>query len=120
VIGGDSYRQSFRIWRVGGGVPDGVLYVPMSQDILNQSRVRALVGKLRSRSVAQHEWMGAQRQGCGGAVFPQGQIDGGSVQRFSLLTDEKCFTGRFHPGAFCQPYADDDASDSQLVYKSCF
>jgi len=44
--------------RVGGGIPDGVLYVPMAEVILNEPRVRALIGKREAASVAQHVGMG--------------------------------------------------------------
>jgi len=58
--------ELFEPCRVGGGVPDGVLNVPVSEIVLNEPRVRALIGKGEAASVAQHVRMGEQWQGCGG------------------------------------------------------
>ena len=96
----------FKPCRVGGRVLDGVLNVPVPEIILNEPRVRALVGQGEAASVAQHVRMGEQGQGSGGAVFSQGQIDGRAVQRLALFTDKERLAGRLHPGAFFQPCAD--------------
>ena len=96
----------FEAGRVRRGVPDGVLNVPVSKIVLNEPRIRALVGQGEAASVAQHMRMGKQGQGSGGAVFAQGQVHGGSVQRPPLLTDKERLAGRLHPGAFFQPCAD--------------
>ena len=52
--------------RVCGRVPDGVLNVPVSKIVLNEPRIRALVGQGEAASVAQHVRMGKQGQGSGG------------------------------------------------------
>ena len=57
--------------RVGGGVPDGVLNIPVSKIILNEPGVRALIGERDAACVAQRVRMGEKVQGRGGAVFPQ-------------------------------------------------
>ena len=62
-----------------------MLNVPVSKIVLNEPRIRALVGQGEAASVAQHMRMGKQGQGSGGAVFSQGQVHGGSVQRLPLL-----------------------------------
>src|ERR1039457_4703222 len=62
-----------------GRVLDGVLNVPVSKIVLNEPRIRALVGQGEAASVAQHMRVGKQGQGSGGAVFLQGQVHGGSV-----------------------------------------
>jgi hypothetical protein len=54
-----------------------VLNVAVSEVILNEPRIRALIGKSEATSVAQHVGMAKQGQGSCGAVFPQKQIDGG-------------------------------------------
>ena len=64
-----SAPQLFKSRRVGGRVLDGVLNVPVSEIVLNEPRIRALVGQGEAASVAQHVRMGEQRQGSGGAVF---------------------------------------------------
>ena len=91
---------------VGGRVLDGVLDVPMSEVILNEPSIRALIGQGEAASVAQHVGMGEQGQGSGGAVFSQGQVDGRAVQRLALLAYKERLAGRFHPGTFFQPCAD--------------
>ena len=45
---------------VGRGVPDGVLDVAVSEVILNEPCIRALVGKGEAAGVAQHVRMGEQ------------------------------------------------------------
>ena len=62
--------------RVGGRVLDGVLDVPVSEVILNEPSIRALIGQGEAASVAQHVGMGEQGQGSGGAVFSQEQVNG--------------------------------------------
>jgi hypothetical protein len=47
------------------------LNVAVSEVILNEPRIRALVGQSEAASVAQHVGMGEQGQGSGGAVCPQ-------------------------------------------------
>ena len=108
---GRSSPELLKPRRVGCGVLDGVLDVPMPQIILNEPRIRVLIGKGEPASVAQHVGMGEQGQGCGGAVFSQGEVHGGSVQRLPLLTHKERLAGRLHPGAFFQP----NPNDPQLV-----
>jgi hypothetical protein len=92
--------------RVGGGVPDGVLNVPMPQIILNQSRIGSLVGKGKATGVAQHVGMGREGQGGGLAARIEKQINGRTVQRLALLTNKKRLAGRPHPGSLLEPCAD--------------
>ena len=56
---------AFRTVLVGGRVLDGVLNVPMSEVILNEPRIRALVGQSEAASVAQHVGMGAKGKAAG-------------------------------------------------------
>jgi hypothetical protein len=74
--------------------------------ILNEPRIRALIGEGEAAGMAQHVGMGAKGQGSGGAVFLQEQVDGRAVQRLALLAHKKRLAGRLHPGAFFQPCAD--------------
>ncbi len=92
--------------RVRRRVPDGVLNVPVSKIVLNEPRIRALVGEGEAAGVAQHVRVGKQGQGSGLAVRLQKQIDGGSVQWSPLLADKERLAGRLHPGAFNQPGLD--------------
>ena len=106
-MGLGSPPQLFEACRIGRRVLDGVLNVPVSEVILNEPRIRALVGQSEAASVAQHVGMGEQGQGSGGAVCPQEEIDRRTVQRLPLLADKQCSDGggRFHPGAFFEPRA---------------
>jgi hypothetical protein len=72
----------------------------VSEVILNEPRIRALVGQGEAASVAEHVGVRERGQRSGGAVFSQSQVDGRAVQRLPLLADEKCPAGRLHPGAF--------------------
>jgi len=74
--------------------------------MLNEPRIRDLVGQGEAASVAEHVRMGKQGQGSGGAVFSQSQVHGRSVQRLPLLADKECLAGRIHSGAFFQSCAD--------------
>jgi hypothetical protein len=98
--------QLFEPCRVRGSVLDGVLNVPVSKKILNESRVGSLVGQSKAASVAEHVRMGNEGQGSGQAVRFQKQIDRRSMQRPALLADKETLAGWFHPGAFFQPCAD--------------
>ena len=96
----------FEAGRVRRRVFDGMLNLPVSEVILNEPRIRALVGKGEAASVAQHVRMGKQGLESGGAVFSQAKLDGRAVQRLPLLADKERLAGRLHPGAFFQPCAD--------------
>ena len=73
----------------------------MSEVILNEPGVHALIGKGEAASVV---GMGEQGQGSEGTVFAQGQIGGQTVQRRALLADKERLASRLHPGAFFQPF----------------
>jgi hypothetical protein len=69
-----SAPELLELCRVDGRVLDGVLNVPMSQIILNEPRISALVGQGEPASVAQHVRMSEQGQGSRGAVLPQREL----------------------------------------------
>src|ERR1700738_4344929 len=89
--------------RVGGRVLDGVLDVPMSEVILNEPSIRALIGQGEAASVAQHVGMGEQGQGSGGAVFSQDQVNCRAVQRLALLALKERIDCRFASGTCFPP-----------------
>ena len=66
-----------------------MLNVAVSEVILNEPWIRALVGQCEAASVAQHVWMDEQGQGSGDAAFSQGQVHGRSAQRLPLLADKE-------------------------------
>ena len=72
-----------------------MLNVPVSEVILNEPSIRALIGQGEAASVAQHVGMGEQGQGSGGAVFSQEQVNGRAVQRLALLAYKERLAGRF-------------------------
>jgi hypothetical protein len=72
--------------RISGGVPDGVLNVPVAEIILNEPRIGSLVGQGKAAGMAQHVGVGREGQGGCFAARIQNQIDGRAVQRLPLLT----------------------------------
>jgi len=104
--------------RVGSGVLDGMLDLAMPEIILNEPRVRALVGKGKAASMPQHVGMGAKGQGSGAAVFLHQRVDGRAMQGLALLADEERVNtgGRLHSVAFFQPCIDGlDLVEAQRV-----
>lgn len=67
---------------------DGMFDLAMPEVILNQPRIRALVGQSEAASVSQHVRMSGEGQGSGEARRLQKKIDGRAMQRLALLTDE--------------------------------
>jgi hypothetical protein len=75
--------------RLGGGVPDGVLNVPIAEIILDEPDVRSLVGQRETARMPQYLGMSKKGQGGGLAASVEQQIYGRAVQRFALSTDEE-------------------------------
>ena len=88
---------------VRGRVPDSVLNAPMPKIVLDEPRVRALVGQGKAASVAQHVRMSEQGKGSRGAVFSQRQVDSRPMQRHPLPAYEERLAGRIQPAALFQP-----------------
>jgi hypothetical protein len=59
-----------------------VLDVPVAEVILNEPRIRALIGQRETASVAEHMGMRENGQGGNSAVFSEGQVDRRTVQGF--------------------------------------
>jgi hypothetical protein len=70
--------------RIGGGVPDDVLIVPVPQIVLDEAGVCALVGEGIVAGIAQHVGTNGHRQLGLLAVFVQGQVDGRAVREQPL------------------------------------
>ena len=62
-----------------------MLNVAVSEIILNEPRISALVGEREAASVAQHVGMSEQGQGSCSAVRYQEQVDGRSMQPLTLV-----------------------------------
>ena len=97
--------QLFEPRRIGSRVFDRVLNVAVSEIILNEPGIRALVGEGETASVAQHVRMSEEGQGSGAAVSLQEKMHRRSMQRLAAFTDKKRFDGRrqLHARAFFQP-----------------
>lgn len=52
--------QSFKPCLIGSCIPDGVLNIPMAEVILNQPRVRPLIGQGKAARMPQHVRMGGK------------------------------------------------------------
>ena len=68
-----------------------MLNVPVSEIILNEPSIRALIGQGEAASVAQHVGMGEQGQGSGDAVFSQEQVN------YIWHSNKRVTQGRFRP-----------------------
>ena len=64
---------------IGGGIFDGVADVAMPEIVLNEPRIRALVGQGEAASVADHLRVSTKGQGGKLAVLDKGGVDGGTV-----------------------------------------
>jgi len=66
----------------------------VSEIILNEPRVRALVGEGEAASVAEHMGMGKKGQGRICAVFSEGKVEGRAVQRLAWQQRPRWSLGR--------------------------
>jgi hypothetical protein len=98
--------QPLKPCRVGGSVPDGVLNIPMPQVVLDEPRVRALVGEGVAAGVAEHVGMGFDGQACESAIVADHHPGGLAVQRPAPFTHEESVGVGLHPGAVGQPCFD--------------
>ena len=76
--------QSFKSRRVRGRVSDGVLNVPVSQIVLNQPRVCALVGEGKAACMAEHMRMRLDGQACALPIGANHQPGGFTAERAAL------------------------------------
>lgn len=79
----------FKPRRVGGCVSHGVLNVPVSKIVLDQARVRALVGQGEPAGVPQHVRMSGQGKGCHFSIALDRNPGGFTAQRPAPLTHKK-------------------------------
>lgn len=92
--------------RISGRVPDGVLNAPMPQVVLDQPRVRALVGQGEAASMAQHVGMSGQGKARRLAIAADRNPSHFAAQRAAAFADEEGVRLRLHPGAVSQPSLD--------------
>ena len=79
----------------------------MPKVILDQPRVRALVGQGEAASVAELVRTRRQVEASRVAVFSDRKPGGAPVEGLTLLAHKKRPAGRFHAGAFGKPGLDD-------------
>ena len=96
----------FKPRRIGSGVSDCVLNVPVSKIVLDQARVCALVGQGEATSMAQHMRMHGQGQSGLLAVFTEKHKYGFPAQRPAPLTHEKGVRVGLHLGPIRKPRLD--------------
>ena len=73
-----------------------MLNVAVSEVILNEPRIRALVGQGEAASMAQHVRMGKQGKGSAARALYFRRPAPVAVQRLALLTDKERLAGRLH------------------------
>ena len=84
----------------------GMLNIPMPQIVLNQPRIRALVGQGKAAGMAQHVGMGFDGQACQPAIVADHQPGRLAAERAAPLADKESVGVRLHPGAVGQPCLD--------------
>ena len=89
--------------RVGSGIFDGVLNIPVSQVVLNQPRVGALVGQGKAACMAQHMRVSIHGQACELAIGADRQPGRFTAQGATPFTDKERISLRLHSRPFCQP-----------------
>lgn len=80
-----------------------MLNVSVSEIVLDQSRVRALIGKGEAASVAQHMRMGGQGQPRQLAIIANDQPYGLAAERPAQLSDKESVRLRLYLPALRQP-----------------
>ena len=98
--------ELFKAGGIGGGVADGVLDVAVSQIVLNEPGIRALIGQGEAAGMAEH--MGVSGQGQPGQfpIMADSRPDGFAVERPAPFTDKKIIPRRFHSFPFFEPCLD--------------
>ena len=97
--------KPFKPGRVGRGIAHGVLYVPVAEVVLNQARVRALVGQGEAASVAQHVGMGGDLKPCRLASAAKGKPYRFAGEWAAPFADKKRLGVRPHPCPLDEPSA---------------
>jgi hypothetical protein len=90
----------------GGFVAHRVLDVAMTQVVLNQSGIRALVGQREAARVTEHVRVRMDRETSGLAVPGEQKVDTRAVHGLALLAHEEGSTARSHRRPFLQPGGD--------------
>ncbi len=81
-------------------------YVAVSEIVLNQPRVRALVGQSEAASVPELVRVRGQVEPGQLAVFADGKPDVAPVEGLALLADKERLAGRLHPRTLGKPRPD--------------
>src|SRR5262249_4914556 len=92
--------------RVGRRVHDGVLNIPMSQVVLYQPRVGALVGQGEAARMAQHVRVRVNGQACELAIMADHHPGGLATEWAASFADKESVRLRLHLRADRQPGLD--------------
>jgi hypothetical protein len=95
--------ESLEPRRICSGVADGVLDVAVAEVVLNEPRVRALVGQREAASVPQHVRVSIERESGQLAVGADRQPRGPAVQGRAPVADKKGSALGLQPGPFGKP-----------------
>lgn len=96
----------FEPCRIGGGVSDRMLNVPVSKIILNQARVCPLIREGEAAGMAKHVGMGGQGKPGHLAIFADRNPGRPAVQGGAALTHKESVGVGFHPGPIGKPSFD--------------
>jgi len=99
--------ELFKAGGIGGGVADGVLNVAVSQIVLNEPGIRALIGQGEAAGMAEHVRMRGQGQPGQLPIMADSPPDRAAVERPAPFTDKEVFGNRIHPGPLFQPGFDE-------------
>lgn len=98
--------KPFKPCRISRRIYHSMPNIAMAEIVLNEPRVRALVGQGETASVPELVRVGRQFQPGQVAVFSDHKPGGAPVQGLSLLAYKKRAAGRLQPRALCGPRLD--------------
>jgi len=96
--------QPFKPRRISRCVLHGMLNVSVSQIVLYQARVRALIGKGVTASVSQHVWVRRDGKVCGPSIVPNKHPRRLAAQGLTAFTDKQRLRVRVHARALSEPH----------------
>ena len=98
--------QPLKPRRIGRRVADGMLNIPMSQIILNEPRICALIRQGKAAGVTQHVRVCFNRQACALAIGADRQPYGLAAERRAPFADKEYVRIGLHLGPHRQPGLD--------------
>lgn len=99
--------ELFKPGWISGGIADGVLNVAVPEVVLNEPRIRALIGEGEAAGMAEHMRMGGQGQTGPLTIAAHGKPDRAAIERPTPFADEEVIPDRLHGGSLFQPCLDE-------------